>query len=201
MTATVLDRLTPKQRRLTVGIGAGAALLLWVVIVVVPQWRAIAELRPSMITLRRQIQDTRQGIAQMAQMTQRYEQLSTELRAYPKQLARERIPGILDELADLAKAAGMAVEVIRPAAVKTSRAEERGARKGQGKTETADHLIIPIEILGRAGYHDLARFIDGVENAWQLCRVQSLSIDADRRDPERHQVTLAVNAHIAVTTL
>ena len=171
--------------------------MLWAVLIAAPQWQAGMAVAPKVAELRRGVAETEDGLKHREQTAKKFEALRTELRACPKQLAQERLPTLMDEIAAMAKSAGVEVETIR-------QAEVRVAKKGSSKdaaAKPAEHLTMPIEILGRAGYHDVGRFLDALENAQQLYRVESMTIEADRRDALRHRVAMRVSAYVAVTTL
>ena len=124
--------MTPAQRRLALGCGAGALVIGWVTGVILPQAAAVAALRPNVRQLQQDLRDLRRQTAELPQWTQRYEALRTELQASPRLLAQERLPALLDQLAAAAKAAGLAVEMARPAGPKTpsKSAPNRGAADG-----------------------------------------------------------------------
>lgn len=190
--------MTPAQRRLALAIGAGAAVLVWLAGVAVPQIRALAVQRPQVRQLQHDLRQVRQDAAQLPQWTQRYEVLRAQLQAVPRPLAQERLPALLDQLAVMAKAAGVTVEVVRPVPPK---ALKKGAVRGAAEPSMADSLVIPIEILGRAGYHDVGRFVERLEAAQPLSRVETLTVEADRRDPAHHHLAMVVNVYLAVTSL
>ncbi len=178
----------PPQRRLVLGLGVGVVVLVWLVVGLGPQVRVIAALRPQVHQRQRELRQLRQQTAQLPQWTQRYEALRAELQAVPRPLVQERLPALLDQLSTLAKASGVAVEVARPAPPKALK-------------KPADDLVIPIEILGRAGYHDIGRFLERLEAARPLYRVETLRLEADRRDPTHHHVAMVVDVYLAVTSL
>lgn len=162
-----------------------------------PQVRVIAALRPQVRQRQQALRQLREQAAQLPQWTQRYEALRGALQAVPRPLAQERLPALLDQLSTMAKTSGVVVEVARPAPPK---ALKKGADRGAADS-AADELVIPIEILGRAGYHDVGRFLERLEAARPLCRVETLTVEADRRDPAHHHVAMVVNVYLAVTSL
>ena len=173
-------------------------MVLWAVLIAAPQWQAGMAVAPKVLELRRGVAETKDGLKHREQTAKKFEALRTELRACPKQLAQERLPTLMDEIAAMAKSAGVEVETVRQAEVKTPK------KKGSSKEDAikpAEHLTMPIEILGRAGYHDVGRFLDALENAQQLYRVESMTLESDRRDVLRHRVTIRISAYVAVTTL
>lgn len=198
-----LPQLAPGQRR-AVGAALGVlGVVAWWQLVAGPQWRAIAAVRPKVIALRRQIRDVRQGLAQLPQMKARQDALRTKLKAQPRSLVPERLPGLMDGLAQLAKAQGMMVERIRPAQVRgQTGARERKTHPPDGYPADGEALmdfsVVPIEILGQAGYHEIGRFLEAVEHAEQPYRVRSLRIEGDRRNPLRHRMEVTVEALVAV---
>ena len=178
--------------------GGGLIILAWFVLVAVPQWKVIAATGPQVFELQQNVRETKQGLEHLGALSRQYEQLRAELNACPRQLVQERVPALLDELAALATANGMAVDTVRPVEVKVPK---RANKKGEAEASSTEHAVIPIEILGRAGYHDLGRFVEALENAQQIYRIEAMTIDTDRRDFEHHRITVRVNAHVAVTAL
>lgn len=188
----------PVPTKRTVGIALGVlGFLAWWGLILWPQWRVIADVRPKVVTLRQQLRETRDGIAQIAQWRAKEQALRTSLKAHPRSLAQERMPVILDEVAALAKARGPTVDTVRPTATKGVAAKNRAASV---EAETAEYLVIPIEILGRAGYHEVGAFLDALEHTEQLYQVQTLTIEADRKSIERHRVVMTIDAYLAVTS-
>lgn len=187
------------MRKPSPAIALGAlGVMIWWGIIALPQWRGLAQTGPKVSVLRRQLRETREGMAQIAQWRAKEQALRAALQAHPRTLAQERMPVILDDVAALAKAHGITVETVRPTVVKgVSSTKKRG---GKVEGTTTDYLVIPIEILGRAGYHDVGAFMDALEHAGQLYQVHTLTIEAERKNPECHRVTMTVYAYLAVTS-
>ncbi|MBI4313354.1 MAG: type 4a pilus biogenesis protein PilO [Candidatus Omnitrophica bacterium] len=194
----ILERLDPKQKRMFLAAAAGVAVLLWIWLVLFPQWRVIAEVRPKSRELKSQIEETRRGIAQMPELNKKYEDLRTSLRAHPKQLVQERLPELLDEIAALAKSNGVLVQTVRPV---EARDRKEGTGKEKAETPRAESAVIAIEILGQAGYHDVGRFVDALEQSPQLFQIRRLTMTGDRRDEVHHRISMTVDAIVAVTPL
>lgn len=190
-----MPTMRSSQRTISIILGVAGLVGWW--LLVLPQWRGVAVVRPKVVALRQQLREAHQGIVQLTSLQTKAEGLRAALKAHPRALAQERMPVILDDIAALAKARGITVDAVRPSVVKGA-----ASAKGRGRAPppaAADHLVIPIEILGRAGYHDIGAFVDALESAEQLYQVRALSIEAERKDPERHRVTMTLAAYLAVS--
>lgn len=114
-------------------------------------------------------------------------------------LAKALMDGRLVSPEGLAKASGMLVDTIRPADLPKTPSAKRGA---PSEPSASDPAMIPIEILGRAGYHDVGRLLERLESSTkQVFLLEKLTIEADRKTPTLHRVRCVVHVHRAVTLL
>jgi len=188
------------RRYLVCIVVAAVIALLWWCFLIVPPWRAWAAAHPEARELRQKIRQVRKGMEGKEVLQGKLDALCAELKAVPRALAQEQVPALLDEIAEMAKAHAVTVEAVRPAAAKQSPRAPSKASARQKEKET-EFLLVPIEILCNAGYHDVGRFLDALEGASSLYRVRTLVIEADHRSAERHSVRLVVQAYLAVVPL
>lgn len=178
--------------------GAGVLVAAWILLLLIPIWRGMLEAGSARQALARQLREARQGIAELPQLIQREQALRDALRAIPRPLVQERVPALLDEVAAVARAQGLTVEMVRPP---TTPPAKKGRQQAPSAETATEYAIIPVEILGWAGYHDVGRFLAALETAPPMYRVRTLVMEADRRSPERARVAVTVEASVAVSPL
>ncbi len=109
---------------------------------------------------------------------------------YEKMLpAKQEIPALLESLSSMAKSSDVKIVGIMPVIGK-----EDKAKKGQIYKE------IPILINAKSGYHELGKFLSGMENADRFMKVSDIQIKANIQSPRKHDVEILVLTYILLGT-
>jgi type IV pilus assembly protein PilO len=93
----------------------------------------------------------------------------------------QEIPSLLENLSSMAKASGIKIVAITPAIVREEKAEK-------------DRIYqeIPIMINARSGYHELGRFLSGLENSNRFMKVADINIKSNGTNQRQHDVELRI---------
>lgn len=104
---------------------------------------------------------------------------------YEKTLPTEQgIPRLLEDLSNMARESNMKIVGIVPVAKEDDRQRARTYQE------------IPIMISAKSGYHELGRFLAGLENSDRFMKVADIQIKSNRGAPKKHDVELLVSTYV-----
>ncbi len=175
----------PKKLIIAISAVVGIALLLYTLFVLKPQIVNIAETRGKLGKINADLKSARADIANMGTMKSAVEAYNKKMSDYDKALPSEdKIPALLESLSEMANSADMRIAGIVPVAAKEVPGAVRVYRE------------IPINITGKAGYHEVGRFITSIENSDRFMKVTDIQIKGDKASPRMHNVDLTVVAYV-----
>jgi len=104
---------------------------------------------------------------------------------YEKTLPTEQgIPRLLEDLSNMARDSNMRIVGIVPVA------------KEDKRQRVQTYQEIPIMISAKSGYHELGRFLAGLENSDRFMKVADMQIKSNRGAPKKHDVELLVSTYV-----
>ena len=105
---------------------------------------------------------------------------------YEKMLpAKQEIPALLESLSSMAKSSDVKIVGIMPVVEKD----------GMGKANQI-YKEIPIRISAKSGYHELGKFLSGMEGADRFMKVSDLQMKSNSQSPRQHDVEIMVLTYI-----
>jgi len=171
-----------------VGIIVSTFVVLDLVAVIRPQVRALSKLNSRVRRLKLDIINARKDIAALkeykANITAQKKR-SGELTQ--RIVAEEDISALLEEISKIAGETNLKILQIKP--VKNERKE------ALVKTPLLKIFDLKIEISANAGFHELGRFINRIENSDIFMKVESLSINHRRDDYLHHDIGITLLAY------
>jgi Tfp pilus assembly protein PilO len=115
------------------------------------------------------------------------ETIRKKIAYYEKKLPQETdIPEVLEELIKIGEKSNVTFVMIEP---------KETEKISVGVAQDKSYLQIPIEIKLNAGYHEFARFINGVENFERFMKVDDISIVSKTGTDKLHDASLIVSAY------
>ncbi len=151
-----------------------------------PQVTGIARVFVDSGKMRADLKNAETLIGKMGEMKASIEAYEKKVGRYEKTLPTEQgLPGLLENLSEMAKSSNMKIVGIVPAVGASG-----GAQRTQAYQET------PIMITARSGYHELGRFLSRLENCDRFMKVADISILSNRASPKRHDVELLVLTYV-----
>ena len=133
-----------------------------------------------------QLQNANNFAADKERLSVEVENISKKIVFYEKRLPKETdIPQVLDELIKIGKNSKVTFISIEPQEIE---------RIHIGQSGKKSYSKMPIEFKLKAGYHEFALFVNGVENFPQFMRVDDVKMSADRTKGGKHDISLTVSA-------
>jgi Tfp pilus assembly protein PilO len=176
----------PRQRQLISGFLGVAGFILWISLFFVPQQRLGRQIRSEVRRLKQQIAQTRQEFAQLPA-------LEAELARW---MVQYRMPTVVPPLEEqLPELLGTIAQAARSAQVRLLSIKPEGEMRQLTPGPTG-YLELPVQVETSAGYHQVGRFIDALENSDSLLRVEELGIRADPVDIWHHQVSFVLAVYL-----
>ena len=109
--------------------------------------------------------------------------------AYEKSFSKEKeIPMLLENLSKIAKSSGVKISGIKPI-------NGSPLRKPQEAEKEKDYQEVPIAVTAQSGYHELGKFINKLENDTRFMQVSDIKIEANDKNPRRHDIEFVVYAY------
>lgn len=175
----------PKQMMVVISVSGALALLFYFNFLLKPQFMSICSNRSKLNKVRADLKAARSDIAKIDSMRNTVEVYNKKLGQYEKTLPTEEgIPDLLESLSEMAKNANMRIAGIVPVDQKET------------KTESRVYKEIPIMITANAGYHEMGRFLSGLENSDRFMKVVDMQIKANPVSPKKHNVELLVVTYV-----
>ena len=175
--------MNQKQRRILAVVLAVVGLFFWLQFLILPQTRSVGRLGSELTALRGKVESMQRDLRQLPEMEKKRAELAARTSA-PVVSAppEEQLPNLLDKIAQFARAARVRVVTLRP------KQELAQAQVGPSGT-----LEIPLELVATAGYHQVGRFLNQLEQSDSLVRLRDLEIQPGKelRDQEVKMLLLA----------
>lgn len=181
-------QLTKKDQILISGIiGVFIIVVLLFVTVFLPLIAKIVDLNKQEKTINAQLEKVETMAADKEKLSLEIKNISDKIKYIEKKLPKQTdIPEILEELIVVGEKSKVIFVMIEPQDI-----EKIAIGASQNKT----YLEIPIEIKLRAGYHQFAKFINGVENFQRFMKVDNIKIRTKNKSDKLHEASLTVSAY------
>ncbi len=154
---------------------------------------AISELfvlNPEIRKLKTDIKSTKSDLDHEETLKKRLKDMEGRVDVYEKKLPVEQeIPLLLEDLSRMAKDSYVKILGITPVSINI-----RGKRKETKKSKV--YREIPIMIRAKSGYHELATFINKLEEADRFMELSDLKIKSNKADFRRHDIELTVSTYV-----
>lgn len=172
----------PKQFAISVGLASVVLLLIYANFVIIPQITRVTGAITKLNAASAKLTGARKSVNNIPLY-------KTEIEIYKKKVdkhehtlpAEEEIPSLLQNLAIMAKDAGIRIDSITPA-----------VKKEESKPRDAVYQDIPVLITAKSGYHELGRFMASMEKSERFMKIVDIEIRMDKANPRRHDVKLLV---------
>ncbi|MFH1190557.1 MAG: type 4a pilus biogenesis protein PilO [Candidatus Omnitrophota bacterium] len=173
----------PKQMVIVISSAVLLVLVVDLLLILQPQVARVSAVRSELGKVTADVKTALSDIARIDAMKQAVEAYNEKIIKYEKTLPTEEgIPGLLERLSEMAKNANMRIAGIMPIERK--------------EPEAGVYKEIPIMITAKAGYHELGRFLSGLENSDRFMKVTDMEIKADKMFPKKHNVDILVVTYV-----
>ena len=182
--------LTPEKKR--IALMAGALVLIgffvWLQMLVLPQTNMVARSGSELTALRGKVERMRRDLSHLPEMERKFAEMSAQYSS-PADAAppEEQLPNLLDKITQFARVARVRVVTLKP--------KEDLAKVQIG---SSGYLEIPLELEATAGYHQVGRFLDQLEQSDSLVRLRELKIEPGA-DAAKQDVKMMLLAFLAPT--
>jgi len=155
-----------KQLRILAAVPAVVGLFFWLQFLILPQTRSAGRLGSELTALRGKVERMQRDLGHLPEMEKKRDELAVRT-SVPVVSAppEEQLPDLLDKIAQFARTARVRVVTLRP---KQDLAKVQVGPSG--------YLEIPLELEATAGYHQVGRFLDQLEQSDSLVRLRELEI-------------------------
>jgi len=181
--------LSKKNQILISGIiGISIIVVLSFVFVFQPLIAKILDFNKQEKTIRDQLAKVESMSADKEKLSAELEIITDKIDYFEKKLPQQTdIPEILEELIKIGEKSDITFVMIAPQDIK---------QISVGDAQDKTYLEIPIEIKLKAGYHQFASFISGVENFEKFMKVDKIKISSIGFSSEKlHEASLTVSAY------
>ena len=184
LTSFFSEQITDKNRYYIIG----GVLLVIFLFVIIFQVKLLMSLNPKISILSKDLAEAKDNIARLGQFQQEAERLQKKIQKIDEgTLRKEQIPSVLENIAVIAKASNIKINQLVP------------LRESQDlvlTTETAKYFSFPILIHARAGYHDIGRFYNRLENSEVLMNIVDFDIASNNENTTQHSLNMVVQVFL-----
>lgn len=147
----------------------------------------IFTLNPEIRKLKIDIKNTKEDFYHEETLKKRLKDMEGRIDIYEKKLPVEHeIPMLLEDLSRMAKDSYVKILGITPVSV--------SIKRKQKKSEVCRQ--IPIMIRAKSGYHEMATFINRLEDADRFMELSDIKIKFSKSDFRRHDIELIVSTYV-----
>ena len=155
-----------KQLRILAAVLAVVGLFFWLKFLILPQIRSAGRLGSEWTALHGKMEQLQRDLRQMPEMEKKRVELAARTSTPAVSVSpEEQLPDLLDKIAQFARATHVRVETLRPK-----------QDLSQVQVGPSGYLEIPLELVATAGYHQVGRFLDQLEQSDSLVRLRELEI-------------------------
>jgi type IV pilus assembly protein PilO len=181
MTNLPINLKDPKKLMAVAVVILLGGLFLYVRFLLLPQIQWVTKSYDKAGKILTEVRVSERDAAQVDALKKQVSKYSEKIDSYEKMLpAEQEIPKLLESLSNMAKGANVKILGITPMV----------SKQEPGPTEIYQEQ--PILINGRAGYHELGKFISDLENSDRFMKVVDISIRENKSSPKKHDVELLV---------
>ncbi|MCK4463001.1 MAG: type 4a pilus biogenesis protein PilO [Candidatus Omnitrophica bacterium] len=147
----------------------------------------IFALNPEIRKLKIDIKNTKEDLHHEEMFTKRLKNMEGKIDIYERKLPVEHeIPMLLEDLSRMAKDSYVKILGITPVSISMRRRQK----------ESKVYREIPIMIRAKSGYHELATFINRLEDAGRFMELSDIKIKSSKPDFRRHDIELTVSTYV-----
>jgi len=190
-TANIMTILNNKktQKALLLALLAALAIIFYLNFLLKPQLIMVMNAVVSRNKAGRDLKNAEEKIAKVTGYKIELASYEEKVKKYEKILpAEQEIPGLLENLSNMARSSGVKIVEITPAMPK-----DGAFQKGDIYQE------MPILITARSGYHELGCFLSSLECSDRFMKVVDIAIRSDKASPKKHNVELLVITYILLS--
>lgn len=182
-----LSLSSTRKKQILVGVLGAWGLVAWFNLALVPQRDHLSTLRPPIEKLRKQLSQTREGLAKLNALEATLAQMKAQFHA-PVSIRppEEQLPELLEVVAKAARGSQVHLLSVKP--------KQDFSQLSPGPT---GYLELPVQVEASAGFHQIGMFLDALEQSENLVQVRELSIQEDPRDLWNHQLSLVLTMYLA----
>ncbi len=147
----------------------------------------IFALNPEIRKLKTDIKNTKEDLHHEETLKKRLKNMEGKIDIYERKLPVEHeIPMLLEDLSMMAKDSYVKLLGITPVSISVRRKQK----------ESKVYREIPIMIRAKSGYHELATFINRLEDADRFMELSDVKIKSSKADFRRHDIELTVSTYV-----
>ncbi len=175
-----------RQRQVLWGLLVAVGLVVWVNLFLLPQWKEASRLNGEFKRLREQVNRLHRDLAKLPTLERDRARLAAQSdTAATGASPEEQLPDLLGRIAQSAHAAHLRLLSLKPK-----------VEIWQMQPGPSGYLEVPLEISAQAGYHQIGRFMDGLERSENPLRVQRLAIKSSQQDMWNHTAAITLRAYL-----
>jgi type IV pilus assembly protein PilO len=158
--------------------------------IIIPKFGDLSKTSRAASGLNNKISQLNSQVKRQKLTEKKLSELKAEYEAYSKRLPQEKeIPAFLEGLASIAKTSRVMISSMTPSELKKA---EGGKKGGEYYRE------MPILITAKSGFHQLGKFISGLEQRGRFITVSNLSIKNDNNFPRMHNIRMELKTYVSV---
>ncbi len=177
------SRISPQQKNYIL---AGCVILIFILDVLVfmrPQFKVMTKINQKIRSLSQDMKTLKSDAKRIDQLKDQLEQLKTEVaKTSGKIFPKESVPLVLENLSRLANENGIKIDNIKPLSDQESLVSEKKGRS---------YFALPIELQAKAGYHNLGKFLNRLENGEIFFKIKNFTV-TPTPDFKTHNVQLTL---------
>ena len=176
-----------KEYLILVVILAAMILILYFYFILRPQATGLVRVFSKTKASRATLSKVQTDLKSIDELKDTIDAYKTKILYYEKKLPREQeLPSLLESLSTIAKSNNVKLISVKP---------EKTVDDLKSQKDTL-YVAIPISIKARCGYHQMARFINSLENSDRFMKIEDISVESDIDTPREHKVELVIYTYI-----
>ncbi len=184
ITNFILEKITDKNRYYV----TGGVLLITFLFVILFQVKLLMSLNPKIASLTKNLEEANENIARLGQFQQEVEKFENKIKSInDRVLLKEQIPAALENIAVMAKESNIKINQLVP------------LRESQDlvlKEQDTQYFSFPVLVHARAGYHDIGRFFNKLENDAVLMNIIDFDITANNESGLQHSMNITIQVFL-----
>ena len=166
-----------------------AFLIIYYMLFLKPQFTKFLNKNSEFSTVKKRVDSARKLIASKEKIYNQLEALKARSSAVQKKLPdQESMSSLLGAFSSIAESSGVSILKIKPVESETSSPAAKTTK------EAYDKFSILIE--AKAGYFQLVRFVDKLENMDRFIEIDDIEVRNDPNDPRRHDIKMDLKTYV-----
>ncbi len=175
-----VSRLDEKNRYYIIGGVVVLTFLIDYFCIMSPQMKTLRTLNPKLTALQTEVATAKSDISQINQYRQDVAKFKEQLeKASRRIINKEEVNWVIESISRMASEEKVKIDQIMPI---------KGSETVLLKTKEEKYYSLPIMVNARAGYHDLGRFLNRIENGDVFLSVNDFSFVSSGDDTLRHVI-------------